>query len=63
MTDKEWQTVIDACYKAGKEHLRLLKIAEKEYIRRYKHNPSEVDDDYWIDSLHRRRWKIIFRIL
>ena len=52
MTDKQWQSVINKCRKAGDEHKRLLIIAENEYIRRYGHNPSEVDDDWWIDTLH-----------
>ena len=52
MTDKKWQEIITACRVAGDEHLRLLRIAEDEYIRRYKYNPSEVDDDEWIDALH-----------
>lgn len=52
MTDKQWQLVINKCVKAGNKHLTLLKIAEDEYIRRYGHNPSEVDDDFWIDALH-----------
>ena len=52
MTDKQWQSAINKCRKAGDEHKRLLTIAENEYIRRYGHNPSEVDDDWWIDTLH-----------
>ena len=52
MTNKQWQSLINRCIKAGEEHLRLLKKAEDEYIRRYGHNPSEVDDDWWIDALH-----------
>lgn len=52
MTDKQWQSVINECRKAGNEHLRLLGVAEEEYIRRYGHNPSEIDDDWWIDALH-----------
>jgi hypothetical protein len=52
MTDKEWQSVIKKCQKSGLEHLGYLKIAEDEYIKRYGHHPSEVDDDWWIDSLH-----------
>lgn len=52
MTDKEWQSVIKKCQKAGLQHLAFLKIAEDEYIKRYGHHPSEVDDDWWIDSLH-----------
>jgi len=52
MTDKQWQAIINECRKAGDEHLRLLHIAEKEYNRRYGHDPSQVDDDWWIDALH-----------
>jgi hypothetical protein len=52
MTDKQWQSVINKCRSAGDEHLRLLKIAEDEYVRRYGQHPSEVDDDWWIDALH-----------
>jgi hypothetical protein len=52
VTYKQWQSIIDKCKKAGDEHLRLLKIAENEYERRYGHYPSEVDDDWWIDVLH-----------
>ncbi len=52
MTDKQWQRVIDKCQEAGQEHLRLLRIAEAEYEKRYGHNPSEVDDDWWIDTVH-----------
>lgn len=52
MTDTQWQSVIDKCYKAGREHLRLLDIAEKEYEKRYGFHPSDVDDDWWIDTLH-----------
>jgi len=52
MTDKQWQKVINKCRKAGEEHLAYLHTAENEYIKRYGHNPSEVNDDWWIDTLH-----------
>lgn len=52
MTDKQWQKIIMQCQEAGKLHLDLLKIAEDEYEKRYGVSPSEVDDDWWIDSLH-----------
>lgn len=52
MTDKKWQELIIECQKVGIEHLRLLKMAEEEYKKRYGHYPSEVDDDWWIDTLH-----------
>lgn len=52
MTDKQWAAAIKKCRAAGDEHNRLLEIAENEYVRRYGHHPSDVDDDYWIDALH-----------
>ena len=52
MKNKEWHDIIIKCKKANDEHKRLLKIAEKEYERRYGKNPSEVDDDWWIDVMH-----------
>lgn len=52
MTDKEWEHIIERCRKAGDEHKRLLKISEDEYQKRYGQSPSDVDDDWWIDSLH-----------
>ena len=52
MTDKKWHEIIIKCKAACDEHLRLLKIAEEEYSKRYGHAPSEVDDDWWIDTLH-----------
>jgi hypothetical protein len=52
MTDKKWQKVINDCRKAGDLHKNLLKLAEVEYVNRYGHTPSEVDDDWWIDTLH-----------
>jgi hypothetical protein len=52
MTDKQWQSLINKCRKAGDKHKELLYLAEKEYEARYGNKPSEVDDDWWIDTLH-----------
>lgn len=52
MTDKQFQKLIDRCVKAAKLHYALLQDAEAEYERRFGFNPSDVDDDFWIDSLH-----------
>jgi len=52
MTDKQWNKVIVKCKTACDKHKYLLKIAEDEYERRYGNNPSEVDDETWIDYLH-----------
>ena len=52
MTDKKWHEIIIKCKAACDEHLRLLKIAEEEYYKRYGNSPSDVNDDWWIDTLH-----------
>ncbi len=52
MTDKKWHEIIIKCKAACDEHLRLLKIAEEEYFKRYGNAPSELNDDWWIDTLH-----------
>lgn len=52
MTDKQFQKLIDRCVKAAKLHYALLQDAEAEYERRFGYIPSDVDDDFWIDSLH-----------
>lgn len=50
MTDKQWQKELNALTSAHSKYLKLLKKAEDEYLRRFGHYPSEVDDDFWIDS-------------
>jgi hypothetical protein len=52
MTDQEWENLIRKCRSKGDEYWALLKQAEAEYEARYGHNPSDVDNDYWIDTLH-----------
>lgn len=52
MTDKKWLKVIEECSDVYAKYLALLEIAEEEYIRRYGNNPSDVDDDWWIDCMH-----------
>ena len=58
MKDTEWQKVIIDCCKAKDEHSRLMAIAEREYERRYGHSPSDVDDDWWIDTVHYGRGSV-----
>lgn len=36
--------------KSGLKHKKLLKELEEEYELRYGNSPSEVDDDFFIDS-------------
>ena len=52
MTDKKWLELMTQCSKLALEHNKILKLCEAEYEARYGNKPSDVDDDYWIDSLH-----------
>jgi hypothetical protein len=52
MTDKKWYNLMMKCQKHGKEHKRLIKLIEDEYFSRYGYYPSDVDDDWWIDTFH-----------
>jgi hypothetical protein len=52
MTDKQFQVAIDDTIRALREYRKLLMVAELEYESRFGSNPSEWDDDYWIDSMH-----------
>lgn len=52
MTDKKFQDLINRTVKAKHKHAELLKQAEAEYEKRYGNNPSKVDDDVWIDTMH-----------
>ncbi len=51
MTDEKWKDLIERSAKAHIEANRLRGLAEKEYERRYGKNPSEIDDDWWIDTI------------
>jgi hypothetical protein len=52
MTDRQFEALIHKTADAQRKFSRLLSAAEEEYFRRYGSNPSEWDDDNWIDSLH-----------
>jgi len=51
MTDKQFNQLLKKTAKAGNKYLTLYRQAEHEYERRYGDNPSDIDDDFWIDSL------------
>lgn len=51
MTDSEWKRLIVQTVKAHEKAKSLREKAEQEYERRYGQNPSEVDDDWWIDTI------------
>ncbi len=52
MTDKEFFNLIKKTHKVCRQHRILLQEAEVEYERRFGNNPSDVDDDSWIDVMH-----------
>lgn len=52
MDDTRFQELLDETTEAHKKYLKLLKKAEKEYLKRFGNLPSDVDDDFWIDSFH-----------
>ena len=43
---------MDEVCEKHRQYSLLLNKAEEEYKRRFGHYPSEVDDDWWIDSFH-----------
>lgn len=52
MTDQEFQVAINTAQEMMRNYYAALRVAENEYERRYGHNPSDRDNDEWIDSMH-----------
>lgn len=52
MTNPEFTKLLRRTALAYNKYKPLLELAEQEYERRYGSNPSDVDDDAWIDSMH-----------
>lgn len=52
MTDREWKRLIERASTAARLHADLVQQAEEEYERRYGVKPADVDDDFWIDTVH-----------
>ncbi len=50
MTDKEFGKLLTRLSISHTAYLNALMLAEKEYKIRFGNYPSEVDDDFWIDS-------------
>lgn len=50
MTNKELKKLMDKTYKYACLHHEFLKQLEDEYENRYGCNPSDVDDDFFIDT-------------
>jgi hypothetical protein len=51
MTDAKFTKLLRRAAVAQNKALRLREQAEAEYERRYGKNPSDADDDQWIDSM------------
>lgn len=51
MTDKAFEELIRLTADAYNQYLPLFEDAEAEYERRYRINPSDFGDDFWLDSL------------
>jgi hypothetical protein len=50
MTDNKFEILLYKLNRAHRKYCKLLSLAEDEYKRRFGNFPSEVDDDWWIDS-------------
>ena len=50
MTDKQFENHLIKLSKAHAVYIKLLKIGEKEYKRRFGNYPGAVHDDFWIDT-------------
>lgn len=52
MNDKQLQTLINKTISARIKYNDILDRLENEYIRRFNVNPSDVDDNLFIDTFH-----------
>lgn len=59
MSDKTLQKLMDKTYKACLQHSELVIELEKEYKNRFGNYPSDIDDDFFIDSFHYGNGKLI----
>lgn len=50
MTDKSFQKLMDETYSLCVKHRVVLEKLETEYERRFGAKPSDIDDDFFIDS-------------
>ena len=50
MTDTNFKKLIKRTFDANIKHQKLLAELEEEYHRRYGVYPSDIDDDFFIDS-------------
>ena len=52
MKDATFQRRLRQCWAAKIRYLEELAACESEYTRRFGADPSQRDDDFWIDSFH-----------
>lgn len=52
MTNKQFEAAMRKCGRAHAAYLHALSIIEAEYEGRYGIHPSEVSNDFWIDTFH-----------
>lgn len=52
MTDKQFEKAMRECGDAHRKYLSKLEVIEGEYIDRYGIHPSDVNNDFWIDTFH-----------
>lgn len=52
MTDKEFERLMKKTKKVQERYMELLNQCEEEYMKRFGHHPSDIDDDSWIDVMH-----------
>ena len=52
MKDSDFQKLLNKLSDANNEYKTILREAEAEYERRFGNSPSDLDDDYWIDTFH-----------
>ncbi len=52
MTNAKFKSLMKKTFNANRKHKSLLNELEEEYKNRFGNNPSEVNDDFFIDTFH-----------
>lgn len=52
MTDKKLKELMDLTIEVRESYIATLQALEDEYKKRFGNYPSDVDDDYFIDTFH-----------
>ena len=52
MSDNEFMNNCKALWRLTQDRAELMKKVETEYQRRFGAHPSDIDDDFWIDTFH-----------